>query len=309
MPANKIVDHVETKRIYVWFDAVIGYLSASVLWAKENQQDWKNFWYGDNLKHFYFMGKDNLVFHTLFWPAQIMVYDKKLHLPDVASINMFLNHEGKQFSKSRGTSIPAKDIVGKYGNDAVRFYLTLIMPESKDSSFSWPDFAEKVNGVLVATLGNFIHRVLSQTKGMEFDTELRVDEYIVKAIEDAYHKSIIHLDKCDFRNYLNEILSLASFGNSVVDRQKIWELKKTDPDKFKTVVTELVVIILALRDLMNPVMPHATERLDNYLGLIGATKAWPEHGKEIKHLKALLSSTAVGDALKPLFNKIEMTEQ
>lgn len=309
MPADKIVDHVETKRIYVWFDAVIGYFSASILWAKENQTDWKSFWYGDNLRHLYFMGKDNLVFHTLFWPGQIMTYDKKLHLPDVVSINMFLNHEGKQFSKSRGTTISVKEMVETYGNDAVRFYLTLIMPETKDSSFSWSDFGEKINGVLVATLGNFIHRVLSQVKDMEFDKTLKIDDYIVKAIEDAYQKSKIHLDKCEFRNYLNEILALASFGNSVVDKQKIWELKKNDLQKFKTVMTELVVIILALRDVMNPLMPHAADRLDGYLGLIGKTKAWPEHGKELKHLKELLGSVAVGDTLKPLFSKIVLPDK
>ena len=306
MPADKIVDHVDSKRIYVWFDAVIGYLSASILWSKENQKDWKNFWHGDKLKHYYFMGKDNLVFHTLFWPAQIMTYDKKLHLPDVVSINMFLNHEGKQFSKSRGTSISIKDIVETYGNDAVRFYLTLIMPETKDSCFSWSDFSEKINGVLVATLGNFIHRVLSMTKEMEFDSTLKVDDYIVKGVEDAYHKSKIYLNKCEFRNYLNEILALASFGNNVVDKQRIWELKKNDPKKFRTVMTELVVIILALRDVMNPLMPHATDRLDGYLGLEGKTKAWPENGKEMKHLKSLLADIAVGDTLKPLFTKIEL---
>jgi methionyl-tRNA synthetase len=156
IPKNLLIEDVKNKRLYVWFDAVIGYLSASKLWGKTNKKNWKEFWYGKNLKHYYFMGKDNLVFHTIFWPGKLMIYDPKIHLPDVPSINMFLDFDKKKFSKSRGVIVDIKEIVEKFGNDRVRFYLTFIMPELKDSSFIWLDFQKKVNGILVANLGNFI---------------------------------------------------------------------------------------------------------------------------------------------------------
>src|SRR3990167_911865 len=136
---NKLIENIENKRLYVWFDAVIGYLSASMLWSKEEQngEKWKEFWYNPDSEHIYFMGKDNLIFHTIFWPAQLMVKDVNLHLPDVQSVNMFLNLDGVQFSKSKGITLRIEDIVNHYGNDPVRFYLTAIMPEVSDSSFEW----------------------------------------------------------------------------------------------------------------------------------------------------------------------------
>ncbi len=305
IPADKLIEGAEHKRIYVWFDAVIGYLSASISWAKKNNQDWKKFWYDGDIHHYYFMGKDNLVFHTLFWPGQLMAYDHKLHLPDVTSINMFLNYEGKQFSKSRGWTLPIKDVVQKYGNDAVRFYLTLIMPESRDSSFAWTDFSEKNNGVLVATLGNFIHRVLSIAKGLPLTGEFREDSKVQAAITSAYQNCRLYLDKCEFRNYLNEVLALAALGNNFVDTFKVWELKKTDPEKFRLSILNLSLMILAIRDLMSPIMPDASNRLSESLSL-ESVKSWPKVGEEIDQLKITLHNSVLTTELKPLFSKIDL---
>jgi methionyl-tRNA synthetase len=305
MSADKIVDGIEHKRIYVWFDAVIGYLSASISWAKQYNTDWKKFWFDGDVKHYYFMGKDNLVFHTLFWPGQLIAYDKKLHLPDVASINMFLNYEGKQFSKSRGWTLPIKDLVEKYGNDAVRFYLTLIMPETRDASFVWADFAEKNNGVLVATLGNFIHRVLSIAKGLEFRGDFKEDDKVQTAITGAYQNCKLYLEKCEFRNYVNEILTLAAVGNNFVDNFKVWELKKTNPERFALSIYNLGLMILAARDLMTPLMPHASDKLSESLGLSKVAQ-WPELGTELQQLKILLGQVKLTSDLKPLFSKIEI---
>lgn len=305
IPAEKLLENHENKRIYVWFDAVIGYFSASVLWASQNNRDWKEFWYGDNLKHYYFMGKDNLVFHTIFWPGQLMSYDKKLHLPDVPVINMFLNYEGKQFSKSRGWTLPIKDMVEKYGNDAIRFYLTLIMPENRDASFSYADFKEKNNGILVANLGNFIHRVLSLAKKNDVVfADTAVSKNTRELIEDAYEKSKVFLDKFEFRNYLNEILEVAAYGNSFVDKYKLWDLVKSDEIAFGKLVRELCVVILCLRDLITPVMPHASEKLSECLGLEPVAD-WPKHGKEVGSLIFAVDLINLVDDLKPLFRKIE----
>ncbi|MDQ3239615.1 MAG: methionine--tRNA ligase, partial [bacterium] len=150
----------KNKRAYVWFDAVIGYYSASLEWAEANGGDWKKFWYGDN-KHYYFMGKDNLVFHTIFWPGQLMTLDPNLNLPMYPMINQFLNIGGQKFSKSRGVSIDSADFINSFGADAMRFYLCSIMPESHDSNFTWEDFLQKNNDLLVAQIGNYLNRTLS----------------------------------------------------------------------------------------------------------------------------------------------------
>lgn len=306
IPQDKLITNIENKRIYVWFDAVIGYLSASKLWAKEIKKDtnaWEDFWYDKDSKHYYFMGKDNLVFHTLFWPGQLIIYDEDLHLPDVSSINMFLNLEGKQFSKSRGVSINARDFVTKYGNDAMRFYLTLTMPETKDSSFYWSDFEEKINGVLVANLGNFIHRVLSigsKVDASTLNSELwdDVKDEIQKAFSDANR----YLEKCEFRNYLETILKLSSYGNGIVDREKLWELKNTNETRFNEVLKQLYTIIISLGYLVNPLLFEASDKLFTMLSLPLVEK-WID----VNDLAKLVNNIKIND-VKPLFSKIELNE-
>jgi methionyl-tRNA synthetase len=168
IPAEKLIEGHEHKRIYVWFEAVIGYLSASIQYAREHDTPelWKEFWHNSDAKHYYFMGKDNLVFHTLFWPGQLHSYDEKLHLPDVQAINQFLTLNNKGFSKSRGVTLDPQKVIAGFGLDVVRFYLTLIMPENSDSDFSWDDFIVKVNNLLIANLGNFIFRTLKLSESV-----------------------------------------------------------------------------------------------------------------------------------------------
>jgi len=305
IPKNMLIDDIDGKRFYVWFDAVIGYLSASMLWSQEGCGDWKDFWYNKSAKHYYFMGKDNLVFHTLFWPGKLMVYDAALHLPDVVSINMFLNLEGRQFSKSRGVVVDSKQMVETYGNDAVRFYLTLIMPETRDASFSMTDFKEKVNGILVANIGNFIHRTLSIANGVDIKkVDMCVPENVIAAqINIKYENTRGYLEKCEFRNYLDEIISLASFGNALFDSRKMWTLDKSS-DEFYAAIRQLYSLILALGYLMLPLMPDASEKLFATLGLPVPT-LWVAgddlSGVIVKDVNSIDSSIKP----KPLFAKIE----
>jgi len=234
IPKEMQIDEAGNKRIYVWFDAVIGYYSASLLWAEQSGKDWKEFWYNKEAKHFYFMGKDNLIFHTLFWPGQLMVKDKELHLPDLTSINMFLDYDGKKFSKSRGTSLGIKEMVTSFGNNALRFYLTLIMPETRDASFKWSDFLEKNNGVLVANLGNFIHRVLSISKDTDISqiNDLAVSEETKTEINMSFERSRKYLENCQFRDYQDAICDLSDFGNRVLGQEKLWVLKNENVEAY-----------------------------------------------------------------------------
>ncbi len=304
LPKDKIVEGHEGKRIYVWFEAVIGYLSASKLWAKEkgDEDAWKDFWYGDNNYHYYFMGKDNLVFHTMFWPAQLMVYDEKLHLPDNVSINMFLNLGGKAFSKSRGITVDTAEFVEKYGNDALRFYLTLTMPEKRDTSFVLEEFAERVNGDLVGNLGNFIHRTLSLGKDLDVSLfeDVSVDEEMMDKIKEKWIQEYEALDKCQFRMALENILGLSDAGNSWINTNELWKLKDKDEKRFLEVMKGLYLTVLALAHMMVPILPHASKRLSEILG-IDEVKSWPKEDEFAKVLKKVKVSN-----LKPLFNKIEL---
>lgn len=303
IPKDKLIDNVKNKRFYVWFDAVIGYLSASILWSKEGNGNWKDFWFDEDSKHYYFMGKDNLVFHTLFWPGQLMVYDENLHLPDIEAINQFLNFEGKQFSKSRGHVIDTREIIEKYGNDRVRFYLTLTMPETRDTIFSWDDFKEKVNGILVANLGNFIHRSLSIGKDSNISliSKLEISSDVSSAIEKAFKDAKLYLDNCEFRNYLDVVLSLSSFGNKYFDTNEVWVQKKNDSEAFQNSLANLYFIILSLGYLISPMLPEASENLFKQLD-VDSGKLWPEDIGDIKTLLLYIDTTVKPT---PLFEKIE----
>lgn len=311
MPEDKIIDNIDDKRIYVWFEAVIGYLSGSKLWAEKNNGDWEKFWYdskSDNkLKHYYFMGKDNLVFHTLFWPGQLNSFDENLHLPDVQSINMFLNYDGQQFSKSRGIVVEIKDIVEKYGNDTVRFYLTLTMPEKRDSSFNWRDFEEKVNGILVANLGNFIHRVLSLGKGENESVfnGLEVSNEVLSEIKLAFENVYSTLDNCEFRKYLSEILKLSSYGNNLIDENELWNLKSEDENKYYQVLYDLLAIIISLGYISYPLLPTSAGKLFDMLSLENDFE-WSKENVS-KLIEAKLKEINLPEDPRPLFNKIEIT--
>ena len=309
IPAHMQLEHATDKRFYVWFDAVIGYLSGSILWAQESGDvtAWQEFWYGDNCYHYYFMGKDNLVFHTLFWPGQLYGYDKALHLPDLPSINMFLNLSGKKFSKSRNVMINSRDIVEKYGNDAVRFYLTLIMPEVRDASFDWQDFEEKNNGILVANIGNFMHRILSiaYKEDLAFIKSFKVDAELMVRVEQSLNKCRQYLDKCEFKHYLDELIQLSSSGNKLVDSVEIWKLKDKDINSYHQNLGNILYLILALGYLLEPVVPHG---IKNFKTLVnGKTLTWD--ASFTTELHRLLTTLTFSTKPTPLFTKIDVSSE
>lgn len=300
LPKKLQIKDAENKRIYVWFEAVIGYLSASVEWAKGSDK-WRDFWYPTNLTgHYYFMGKDNLVFHTLFWPAQLHGTYEGIHLPDYPVINHFLNLEGHKFSKSRGITVSSKYIGETYGVAAVRFYMTLIMPETSDANFSWSHFVETHNGVLIGTLGNFIHRVLKLANRLGDFSETEVEGKVVKKLENLLKKARTHAYNCKFKLYAQTVIDIAAFGNKYLDQNSPWNLKK-DSEEFKKVITNALLIILAINLAVGPIIPYANEQLSKMLGI--ELDFWPEE-KATNYLKGFLSQVKIATP-KPLFDKIE----
>lgn len=306
IPENLRIENIESKRLYVWFDAVIGYFSASLEWARirGDKDAWKAFWYGDDVYHYYFMGKDNLTFHTLFWPGQLHVYDDKLHLPDVPVVNQFLNLEGQKFSKSRGVVLNIQDLVQEYGNDPLRFYLCSILPENSDSDFKRDEFKEKINTVLIANFGNFINRVLTLAKDVDLSAftqdDLRPDckEQVRKTFEDTYD----YLDSCRFKETLEKMLALSASGNALMSATEPWKLKATNPPEFEKLMFSLVYIASALAYLSAPLLIETKAKLAQLLGV--EISAWPELSKLEESLLTYTRSVKITN-IKPLFSKLD----
>lgn len=306
IPEDLQIDNVKNKRIYVWFDAVIGYLSASIEWTqrglKQNKTQtnadtsWEDWWKNKGAEHYYFMGKDNLIFHTLFWPGQLYSYDEKLHLPDAPIINQFLNLEGQKFSKSRGVTIASDYMADTYGNDTLRFYLAMIMPENADASFDWTDFVAKNNNILIATIGNFINRAVTLAKGIDFQ-KAKIDSAIQKTINDFLAEGINALEKeHSFKKYADAFARLADFGNKYITKEEPWAIK--DGAKKTEVMSNAIALTIGLLVFFKPLMPDAYNNLSKQLGV--DIKIWDEK----LDIQSLLRGVKISTT-SPLFKKLD----
>ena len=266
IPETLRLEGSENKRFYVWFDAVIGYFSASVEWANKNNRDWREFWQNENCYHYYFMGKDNLIFHTIFWPGQIIGQEMNLNLPYFPCVNQFLFLEGQKFSKSRGIIIDSIEIGEKYGIDEVRFYISSILPENKDSDFKWKEFEQKINGELVDNLGNFIQRVLIFYRD-KLDNRLlnkEIDNEIKNKIENTYFKVRKKLERCEMVSSLKMIFELIKEGNKYLEKNEPWKKEKKDSEK---IIFNSLLVIVNLSYLLNPFLPHFSKNLRKMINL------------------------------------------
>jgi methionyl-tRNA synthetase len=301
----------EGKVIYVWFEAVIGYLSASKEWAKAtgNEDAWKEFWTDPEVKGYYFLGKDNIPFHTIIWPSILMGYGG-LNLPYDIPANEFLTFKGEKLSKSKGPSIDIPSILKTFDADQLRYYLATNMPEGKDADFSWEDFETKVNNELVATLGNYFHRVLSfthknfhdvppMTDGLEAETK-QVDQAISAAMTEVE----TNISTCQFKKGLKAIMDLAQFGNRFFDSCAPWSLLRTDRAKCGGVLHLNMRIVQALAVLGHPYLPFTTQRLWGFLGNDGGLGegSWALVRKELNVGRALPEP-------KPLYRKVEIKRE
>jgi len=296
LPTDLQSQDIEGKRIYVWFEAVIGYLSASIEW---DQKKWRDFWYNDNSTHYYFMGKDNLAFHSLFWPSQLHGYDKDIHLPDQLVINHFLNVEQKQLSKSRNVIIDSRYVGETYGVDATRFYVTLINPEKSDASFSWEHFVEVKNNILIGTIGNFINRVLKITPDSFDKFKTKIDPEVRKKVNQYLNEAAANIKSSQLRSYVRSVIKLAEYGNQYFSEKKPWSLDKKKAE-FKEVITQTILIILAINLAWRPLMPNSFQKLNSILGI--SIEEWPEK-KTVSYLKKILKKVNINN-VKPLFEKI-----
>jgi methionyl-tRNA synthetase len=268
----------ERKRIYVWFEAVIGYLSASKEWAKLQGDDtaWQAFWQ-DDAKSFYFIGKDNIFFHTIVWPAMLMGYDS-LNIPYDVPANEFLTIEGKKLSTSRGWAIWLHDYLERYEPDPLRYALAVNMPETGDSDFSWREFLRRNNNELVATYGNLAHRVLTFAY-RNFDGAVPAPGELDKRSQGLLHEAEVTLNgvdkllyRCEFKGAVKEAMSLAQEANRYLDEQAPWKTIKTERETSAKSVYTVLSVLAALKTVFYPFLPFSSARLHSFLGFDGSSK-------------------------------------
>ena len=266
----------EGKCLYVWYEALLGYLTATVEWASiiGQPEAWKEFWYAkDNVRIYNFIGKDNILFHTVLWPAELLgmgslgqpwdgdTPSPVFNLPYDVPANQYLNLGGQKFSKSLGVSVDVLDLTAKYGADPVRFYLTSIMPEAKDSDYSWTDFAQRNNSELLAKWGNLVQRTLSQI-WKNFDHcipapgELtETDQALIAQSEKAFDTIGEALSAVHLRDALNGALELATATNQYLDHEAPWKTIKVDKVRAGTQLYVAARVIDSLSNLFSPVHP------------------------------------------------------
>ncbi len=264
-----------TKRIYVWFEAVIGYLSASKEWAKNVGDDgrWRQFWQGDT-KSYYFIGKDNIPFHTIIWPAMLMGYGG-LNLPYDVPANEFLTLEGRPLSTSRNWAVWLPDYLERYDPDPLRFFLSVNMPENGDTDFSWREFVRRNNDELVATYGNLVHRVLAFTYrsfngAVPQPGELNdKDRSLLNKAGDTFDTVDALLYRCHFREAIRTAMSLAQEANRYLDDKAPWKRIGEDPGGAATSLYVALSVISCLKTILYPFLPFSSEKLHNLLGFDG----------------------------------------
>ena len=280
------VDGWEGKCLYVWFEAVIGYLSATIEWSKINDQpeSWRDWWYNPDARAYYFIGKDNIPFHAVIWPGQLIGSGEwfsklleereygRLTLPFDVPANEFMNLEGQKISGSRNWAVWGLDFLSRYDPDPLRYYLTANMPESKDTDWDWQDFLNRNNNELVATWGNLANRVLSFSyrhwEGhIPIPGELRsLDKEILSKIEKGFTTVGDHLGGVRLRAALQETMLLAAEVNKYLDTAAPWFEIKTDKQAAgKTIYTALKAID-SLSIMLAPFLPFSCERLHSYMG-------------------------------------------
>ena len=266
------VEGWDDKKIYVWFEAVLGYLTATVeLFSKtENPDQWKDFWENEDSESYYFQGKDNIPFHTIILPAILLGIGDK-NLPTDVVANEYLNFAGREFSKSSNWAVWLPDFLEKYSSDSLRYYLTSIMPETSDSDFTWEGYVASNNNELVATLGNFIHRVLTMShrnfdgEVPYFDTNSSETKEIIEKSEKALEEVGESISKRKFRESLNKLMNLARFGNQYLDKNEPWKKIKEDKKSAGEVLGQSMIIISALSSMLEPFLPNSAERLQKVI--------------------------------------------
>lgn len=299
----------EGKVLYVWFEAVLGYISATKELSKQRGEldMWKKYWQDETTKYIAFIGKDNVVFHTIIFPAMLMAWNdgntEKFLLPQNVPANEFLNFEGKKFSKSRGWGIDVSDFLDKFPADPLRYTLAANLPESKDTDFYWKEFQARNNSELADILGNFVNRTFIFVQ-KHFDGKVpekgnlkEIDSDMLTLIGNYPEKVAGLIEKFKIKEAVFEIMNLARAGNKYFNDSEPWKSVKTDKDACGTTIHICLQTIYTLAELFSPVIPASSVKMFSMLNA-GSTD-WLNAGKEFLHSGHSLGQPEI------LFTKIE----
>ena len=303
------VEGADGKVLYVWFDAPIGYISSTKEWAQKEGKDWEPYWKDEDTTLVHFIGKDNIVFHCIIFPAMLKAEGSYI-LPTNVPANEFLNLEGQKLSTSKNWAVWLPDYLKEFPEkqDVLRYVLTATAPETKDNDFTWKDFQARNNNELVAIFGNFINRVVVLTnkyyQGVipapgEFSAE---DTAALKAIQ-SYPKILSSsIERYRFREASQELMNLARLGNKYLADAEPWKVVKTDPERVQTIMYVALQISAALAVVSEPLLPGSSQKLKTMFNLDALSWADVESGGSL-----LKSSHQIGEA-HLLFAKIEDSE-
>ncbi|MBL1232020.1 MAG: methionine--tRNA ligase [Flavobacteriales bacterium] len=268
------IEGAEGKVLYVWFDAPIGYISATKAWAEQNGKNWEDYWKKEDTELIHFIGKDNIVFHAIIFPIILKAHGDYI-LPTNVPANEFLNLEGDKISTSRNWAVWLHEYLADFPGrqDELRYVLTSIAPETKDSEFTWKDYQARVNNELVAIFGNFVNRTVVLThKYFNGLTPLlnncdEIDNEVLAAIPKAKAKVNELITQFKFRDAQTEAMTLARIGNKYLADTEPWKLIKTDEERVKTILNISLQICDALSDIFLPFLPQTCCNLKNILNL------------------------------------------
>jgi methionyl-tRNA synthetase len=308
----------DDRRIYVWFEAVIGYLSATIEWAKNNgtPDAWKQWWYNPEARIYHFIGKDNIPFHAIMWPAILMgaqgLYDdgqKSLNLPYDIPSNEFLNLEGRKFSKGDQWAVWLPDALARYDPDPIRYYLTAVAPETRDSDWVWSDFLRRNNDELVGTWGNLANRVLTFAY-RNFDKRVpspsaldETDQALIAKVEAGFEPIGDLLAHCHFREAQAEVMALAREANKYLNEREPWKEIKVERTRAATTIYTALRVIDSLKVLFHPFLPFSTEALHAQLGydgtLSGAIDIATFNENQSSHRALVYQHPTAGDHWQP----------
>ena len=282
------------KKIYVWFDAVIGYLSASIEWARRSGDPdaWRAWWNDPGAEAYYFMGKDNIVFHAEIWPAMLLGYAGlgarggspgplgTLNLPSEVVSSEYLTMEGRKFSSSRAVVIYVRDFLARYDVDALRYYVAIAGPENQDTDFTWREFVRRNNDELVATWGNLVNRAVSfaaRNIGSipEAGALTELDASLLAGSRRAFTAVGEHLGASRFKFAMTEAMRTVAEANKYFSEQAPWKLRESDPERMRTILHVALQLVDDAKTMLTPFLPRSSQLVHEMLGGTGTWSDMP----------------------------------
>ena len=259
------VEGFKDKKMYVWIDAVLGYITATQIICEEKGLNWEEFWKEDNnIKMYMCHGKDNITFHTIILPALLMAMEENYHLPDVMVATQYLNINSEKISKSKGNGITIKQMVDEYNVDSLRYYMIAYGPENKDVDFTVENYINVHNSDIVNKFGNFVNRTL-KFKGLDEILLGIMDTQMKEKIDETYKEVSEYIESLEFKKACSKIIELIEMGNKYYDERKPWIQKRENIEEFNNTIYTCTNIIANLSNLIEPIMPQTSKRLREYL--------------------------------------------